>query len=556
MRRLALLLAACLLALPAHAQDEPPELPETAAFGVLKLLQHSRIEDAAREARKLDDDDPLTPYARASLAFHRGDYDAAAEALPDPMGHPEIERRLAYLRRNIEGAARAVEGMLERVEGNFKIRFAPTADAILVDYALDALEGQRTYMGRLLGVVPGGPTLIEFMPDVESFLAASGLPAAWVETTNTVAISKWDRLIVLSPMNMRRGYAWKDTLAHEYVHYALSRASHDRLPVWFQEGSAKVLEGRWRDPRGGDHLGLRSETLLARAVAEDRLISFDDMHPSMAALPSSQDAALAFAEVATAIDYLLEHGEAKGYRSVVDETRRHGDVMRAILTVLGPAPGGFEGRFRRHLKTLNLKERAEVADLREQITVGAAVSDDDGSKGMDRVLKEDRRMQDHARVGDLLRSRSRMNAALIEYRRAERAGRFHSPELANKIARTLHALRRIDDAREVLLSSVDLYPDYTPTVSLLARLAYEGDDPREVVRRGARAIALNPFDPDVHHVLLQAHRALGDEAAAAHEERVLQVLADHLGRRMRGLRPITPVGRSAPEPAAEETSTE
>ena len=144
MRRLALLLAACLLALPAHAQDEPPELPETAAFGVLKLLQHSRIEDAAREARKLDDDDPLTPYARASLAFHRGDYDAAAEALPDPMGHPEIERRLAYLRRNIEGAARAgVDAMLiaggilqaEMQDDGFSTE---TVVAILAEYGVEA----------------------------------------------------------------------------------------------------------------------------------------------------------------------------------------------------------------------------------------------------------------------------------------------------------------------------------------------------------------------------------------------------------------------------------
>jgi len=547
------------LALPAHAREtpeEPEELPRTVSFDVLKMLGESRIEEAAKTARTLDDDDPLAPYARASLAFHQGDYEVAAEALPPPMDHPTIEFRLAHLRRNIEGAARATEGMLERVEGNFKIRFAPTADAILVDYALDALEGQRTYMGRLLGQVPPGPTLVEFMPDVEAFLAASGLPAGWVETTNTVAISKWDRLIVLSPMNMRRGYAWKDTLAHEYVHYALSRASHDRLPVWFQEGSAKVLEGRWRNPSGGEHLDLRAETLLARALEQDRLISFDDMHPSMAALPSAQDAALAFAEVATAIAFILEAKDAKGYRDIVDDTRKHGDVMRAILTAMGPAPGGFEGLWRRHVKGLDLEQRADVADLRESIATGAAGADDDQSTGRDRVLREDRRMQDHARVGDLLRSRSRMKAALVEYRRAEDSGRFHSPELANKIARTLHAMRRIDEARDVLVASVGLYPEYTPTVSLLARLAYEADDPLEVVRRGARAVALNPFDPDVHHVLLQAHRALGDEAAAAHEERVLQVLADHLGRRMRRLRPITPVGPAREEPAVEETTAE
>jgi tetratricopeptide (TPR) repeat protein len=542
----------------AHGPDEdvPSPLPETAALSLLKMLDDSRIEDAAKAARGLDDDDPLTSYARASLAFHQGDYSAALEALPEPTEQPDIERKIAYLRRNIEGAVRATDGMLERVEGNFKVRFAPTADAILVDYALDALEGQRTYMARLLGQVPPGPTLVEFMPDVEAFLAASGLPPEWVETTNTVAISKWDRLIVLSPMNMSRGYPWKDTLAHEYVHYSLSRASHDRLPVWFQEGSAKVLEGRWHNPSGGDHLDLRSETLLARAIDQGTLIPFADMHPSMAALPSSQDAALAFAEVATAVDFLLKKAKPEGYRAVVDDTRKHGDVMRAILTEMGPAPGGFEGNWKRHLNTLRLEERSEIADLRQTISVGAAGAEDDGKSSMDEVLKQDDAMQDHARVGDLLRSRSRMGAALIEYRRAASTGRFHSPELANKMARTLHAMRRVDEAREVLRESVSLYPEYTPTVSLLARLAHEAGDSFEVVRRGQRAVGLNPFDQDVHHVLLLAHRAMGDEAAAAHEERVLQVLADHLGHRMRRMRPITPTQPPRDTPAAEETLAE
>ena len=482
-------LVAMLSASPSSIRAQQ-ELPQTAGYTLLKLLAESRLEDASLAAAKLEDTDPLAAYARASLAFHQGDYATATEALPPPDRNPDIEKRISRLRENIRGASRATEGMLERVEGNFRIRFAPNADAILVDYALDALEGQRTYMGRLLGEVPPGPTLVEFMHDVPSFIEASGLPKEWVDTTNTVAISKWDRLIVLSPMNMRRGYAWKDTLAHEYVHYALSRASHDRLPIWFQEGSAKVLEGRWRNPSGGDHLDVRSETLLARALAEDSLIPFEDMHPSMAALPSAQDAALAFAEVATAVDFILREAGPSGYRSVVAETKRHGDVMRSVLSVMGPSPGGFEGRWRRHLPTLGLEIRGDVADLREKPETGAATLDGDDSLGMDAVLEEDRRMQDHARVGDLLRSRSRMRAALLEYRRAKAAGAFHSPELANKIARTLHALRRIDEATVVLSESVGLYPEYTPTVSLLARLASEGGRSAEVLQFGARALAL------------------------------------------------------------------
>jgi two-component SAPR family response regulator len=92
-------------------------------------------------------------------------------------------------------------------------------------------------------------------------------------------------------------------------------------------------------------------------------------------------------------------------------------------------------------------------------------------------------------------------------------------------------------------------------VSLLARLAHEAGASAEVIRLGARSIALNPFDPDVHHAVLAAYRELGHDAAAAHEERVLQVLADHLGTAFRSARPITqrspPAGDAASETHAE-----
>ncbi|MCP4867561.1 MAG: hypothetical protein GY898_02440 [Proteobacteria bacterium] len=525
MIRLATPLLMLLLVLPTAASAGS----KLNAEDVLELLQQTRIEEATRALEGVPEDDLARPYAAAYLEFVHGRYDAAEAALSGGEAAPEeLRERFSWLPRLIEGSKQATAGMLERTEGNFRYRFAPTADAILVEYAQQALEGQHAAMKSLLGVAPAEPVLVEFFPTVEQFVAASGLPGEWVATTGIVAICKWDRMLVLSPMNMRRGYPWLDTLAHEYVHLALSRASHNEAPIWFQEGSAKVLESAWR---GGDRRAFtdpHSESLLAKALAKDALIPFESMHPSMAALPSSEAAALAFAQVAFAVDYLFEEAGEEGYRRVVDETRRHGDVLRAVDLVMGRSGGRFETRVTSHIKRQDLQIRSNVAGFEPELVADAAKEEDAQGEALDPVLKADTLMQEHSRIGDMLRVRGHTHAALLEYNRAVSRGAFHSPALASKRARALRALGRDDEAAQVLRQSLALYPEYTPSVALLFELTAATDNLAAAAEFGEQAIALNPFDPHVHERLAQVYETLGNTDLLDRERRVLTVLTDHL----------------------------
>ena len=515
---LTLWMAISLWLTPAHAAD--PTGRE-----VVRLLDATRMADAAAMLARVPDGDDWKSLATALLHFHYGDYAAAEAALP-PEGTRE-EESLPWLRPRIVAAGAVTADFLERTEQNFIYRFPPGAEAILVDYAIDALEGQRAAMARVLGAAPERPVVIEFFARVDQFVAASGLPAEWVETTNTVAICKWDRMLVLSPMNMRRGYPWKDTIAHEYVHLVLSRASGNEAPVWFQEGSAKVMESWWRKgPRpGGLALDPYSESLLAKGKRDKILIPFEDMHPSMAALPSADAAGLAFAQVATAIDFVLGEVGEPGYRRVVEQTALHGDVMRAIDEVLGLHGGGFEKRWRRWLDAQPFTVRAEIASMEQSIEAGAGSRKDAEGTDLDQVLLSHRTMQDYTRLGDMLRTRGHMEAALVEYGKARDAEAFHSPALANKQARTLRALGRGQFARDVLVESVSLYPEFTPTVTLLAELAFEAGDAREAEVRALQSIGLNPFDPGPHRLLAQLYKDAGRADDAARESTVLSVLS-------------------------------
>ena len=480
-------------------------------------MQTLDLVSAERELRALPESTPGRGLLEAALHFYRGDYDAGLSALPRPGDSPkELEEALGWLFTRLPAAARATDGMVSEAQGNFVYRYMPGPDAVLAQFSPPALEGERAYLRDLLGVEPEQPTVVEFFPDEASFVAASGLPPEWVRTTGTVALCKWDRILIISPRNMPRGYAWLDTLAHEYVHLALARASRNRAPVWIHEGAAKLLESAWRDPRRVDFLDPYAESLLARALAEDKLVPFADMHPSMAALPSSSLAALAFAQVAWAVNFIFERGGDSGFAEVVRRMAAGEDSLLASATELGLAlgAGGFESAYKKELAGKDLRIRSQVAHIPLELDGSDADRADEEGMAFDPILRSQREMSGHARIGDLLRRRGRPDAAQIEYERAVAAGTYRSPSLAGKMARTAVQLERPADAASLLRESLSLYPEFAPNLALGADLAAKSGDWNSAMDYAQRAVAQNPFDPEPHRLLLRAYERVGrtDEA--------------------------------------------
>src|SRR5690606_32776439 len=105
--------------------------------------------------------------------------------------------------------------------------------------------------------------------------------------------------------------------------------------VWFHEGLAKVLE---RLPKGEGvdaPLEPASRALLAKHAAKGTLLPFSAFHPSIALLPSQEQAALAYAEAATFVSkFLTEHG-AEGLRQVVHRIAPGASLESALEAVSG-----------------------------------------------------------------------------------------------------------------------------------------------------------------------------------------------------------------------------
>jgi len=205
-----------------------------------------------------------------------------------------------------------------------------------VPYITRVAEQARRAVQADLGVELPRPLRIDVVRDLFSLSSVSGLPLEAAETTGTVAVARWGRVTLLSPRASRHGYPWQDTLAHEIVHLALSRATRDFAPLWLQEGVAKRQEQRWREPRPFDDAG--SHDLIAeRALLTGNSVGVDSLGPSIAMLPSADAASIAFSEVTSFVNFWIEKNGRAAFRLLLGDLKglADRDPDPALRTVTG-----------------------------------------------------------------------------------------------------------------------------------------------------------------------------------------------------------------------------
>jgi tetratricopeptide (TPR) repeat protein len=282
-----------------------------------------------------------------------------------------------------------------------------------------------------------------------------------------------------------------------------------------QEGLAKFLERRWREPPGG-RIPPPMEHLLAKALRTNHLITFEAMHPSMAKLPSAEDATLAFAEVENAVAYLYDKGGMAALRDAIKRVAEGEDARQAVAAAAGGGWPEFERGWRafmaaQHYKTFPAIDIATTHVRKANaIASGRNPAEEDA---LSSTLKAGAPYR-YLRLGNMLLLRERPRAAVAEYEKGAKAvgtrAGAHGDPSANwvfpvKLGRTYLALGEPDRALKALGQVQTLYPDL-PWPNLIAgeaQLAL-GDTPAAIASLRA-SLATNPFDPRVHCALAAAY---------------------------------------------------
>lgn len=468
------------------------------------------LQDALRD----DPSAPATLALQARTLFYQGEYAAAAAALDRLEAAGGQAPQDTPLRETLE----ATRGFLEVKGDGVRVRYAPGVDAVLAEEAVASLSRARLSVDPLLGGGPDHDIVLDIFPDGRRFIAASGLPPEAVRTTGVVALSKWTRLLLTSPRALARGYAWKDTVAHEYIHLVVSWRTGDRTPVWLQEGLAKHLEGYWRGEKTG-HLSAWQQSLLAGAIRSGDFVPFEKFRHSMAYLDSGEEAALAFAQVATMVAYLIELKGEAALPAVLDAIRDGEDAQQAFAGVAGFSD--FD-RFREgwlgYIRGLPLVE--------EQLAALPVVLDGEGGDFADDPLLAARQdLARYARVGDLLRESGRPAAALVEYKKAADPKGPPSPLLLAREATCHAALNQLDEALAITARGVHLYPEFGLLQTTRGALLEAAGQPVPALQAWLLAHDLNPFDPSVQAAIVRLAEAGGDKVLAERHRRYASLLA-------------------------------
>ncbi|MCI0570676.1 MAG: tetratricopeptide repeat protein, partial [Myxococcaceae bacterium] len=348
----------------------------------------------------------------------------------------------------------------------------------------------------------------------------STLTLEQIRTTGTIAICKFNKLMVTSPKAVLKGYDWLDTLAHEYVHLVVGQKSHNTVPIWLQEGLAKYLESRWRG-RAGQAMSPATLALLGERVRKNSLIPFEKMHPSIALLPSAEDAATAFAEVFFAIDYVHRSKGPTGLRTIIDGMRRGKTDRQAVEAAMGTSFTGFERAWLSHVRSQpfprDLIPRSEEKVVLKDDAKGKAKEKE--KKGREISFGDFAEMTEvparrFAHLGELMRERERPRAAAEEYGKAYELVGDKYESLSNKYALALLELERLDEAQRVLEGSLKVHPGSPTTNVHLGRIHLHRSDWARARDAYLEALASDPFDPEIHLALLRCHGGLGQKALA------------------------------------------
>jgi tetratricopeptide (TPR) repeat protein len=490
---------------PASAAQAPSSRPSSEAeifARVEQSLTQLDVEGARRTADLLPSG-PVRGLALGLIAHASGDYDTAEQKLSATLEAPSIEAGLATRTRRalelVEGTKRALKGNapVRSEDGRFSVIFADQRDEVIAPYLFTALDAGLSGLSAALDVRPSLPVRFEMYDAPESLSLATPLSLKAVYTTGTVGLCKYDKVMQLSPRTMLYGYRWADTVIHELTHLLVTLRSADRAPVWLQEGLAKLYETRWRRDAPPPLPAARMK-LLRTAIEEDALITLEQMHPSIALLPSQQDAALAYAEVQTMLEMVWRKEGDAAIRALIDEVAA-GTPAKAALAA---AWGGTFDAFMEAWKDDVLRDKRGRGDA-----PFVARQFDGSGDGEPPAPDADvfshltgGRSRQFARVGLLLALQGHTRAAAIEFEkaRAESTEIRDDPTLARELGRLYTELGEPERALPLLEIASAADPQ---RASLAAdhgralRLAGQLERARE---RLMDAVWMNPFIPSIH----------------------------------------------------------
>jgi hypothetical protein len=299
---------------------------------------------------------------------------------------------------------------------------------------------------------------------------------------------------LLSPRASRHGYSWRDTVAHELTHLAVTRASRDMAPLWLQEGVAKREEIRWRDPGPFDDRP-PPDAVVQRGLELNLGLPLDKLGPSIAMLPSADAAMVAFAEVTSFVRYYATSEGDDALPKLLHELRAGKEPDAALQGASGSDLKAWDARWRAYLST---RPREPLPAL---FGLGGEKADKDAAERL-------RDLRDRTRLAELLLARDPGYAgqAVAELDRIAMARSPASSDSWDRAmgdpsvrwlrARALEAAGRREEGEALVADPKQVLSSYGPWWAIRGRWSRLRADEATATASFIEAVAADPFDAE------------------------------------------------------------
>ncbi|MCB9640553.1 MAG: tetratricopeptide repeat protein [Myxococcales bacterium] len=399
-------------------------------------------------------------------------------------------------------------------------------EAAIAHYLGDALELAYTRLGKIFGYHPPDKVRVDLLSEALELADMSPLTQADIIRTGTIALCKYNRIMLTSPRSLVKGYRWLDTAVHEFTHLLINRVT-DGVPIWLHEGLARYGETLWRQDIPSK-LSPYSESLLALALKENKLVPFEKMHPSMAKLPSQEMAAQAYAQVYTVILYLVHLKGQSAIKQALQKISKDTKVPVAVGETAGMPFEKFLVAWEGYMREQKLQYIAGLMP-KKHIIKGHEPKKSKEQKKRERNLwykptTSKELGKRYLRLGEMMRRFGRYQAALFEYRKAQHYLKDRDPGLQNKMALSLMALRKYEEVITTLKPSLRLYPSNVTTFVHLGRAYYHMQHLKEARKAFEEANQINPFHPTIHKYLARIYQSLGQVSLQKRERQIMATL--------------------------------
>ncbi|MBK8576401.1 MAG: tetratricopeptide repeat protein [Elusimicrobia bacterium] len=404
----------------------------------------------------------------------------------------------------LNGLTEIQRSFAETKSDHFVVRTS-TEETFLLAYALPSLENAYGRVAEFFGSSPTVTAVIEIYPTLDGFSFGSGLSPKDVERTGVVVVSRYGRIMALSPGATAFGYLWLDGLVHTYVHQNLNRISGGNCPVWLQEGTARYLEVAWRRAEGFAH-SPSDRALLTRAVMSATVPSAGSLAFMDLRSPDSQEqAALVLAESADAVDFLVQEFGVDKLRVLLRAFRKSSRAA-AFQDSLGMSESDFENNWRDSLADLT-----EVPTDLARGALGPSVRF--GEK--DDLILVSGEVRPWLMMGDQLNVQGKGDVAVLEYKKAIEKEPDNGVALA-RLARFYVSAQKNRSAEELLTRAMEKNPAYATPFILMGNIYFDDGRYEEAQQVLQQALGINPFQPKIHELLGMIAVDVGNFVLAKH----------------------------------------